>query len=248
MLKHGEGLKRGPNAETCPPLADRATRRIGIAANERPFMRIAVTLWKQRVAPVFDIAREILLVDMAAGQRVREQNKPLTGELPAQKALCLVELGVDTLICGAVSRPILAMLTGYGIRVVPYVAGPPEDVIRAWCRGTLEREMFGMPGCRRRGRHAVHGHNTSKEEETGMNGKNQDRQTGGGRGQGGGGRGRGGRGQGGGRRPQPAAGPPGTQAAECCVCLKCGQRTSHERGVPCYTQKCPQCGGAMARE
>jgi len=211
-------------------------------------MRIAVTLWKQRVAPVFDTAREILLVDLAAGQWVRKQREALTGEIPAQKALCLVELGVDTLICGAVSRPILAMLTGYGIGVIPYVAGPPEDVIQAWCLGTLEKETFSMPGCRRRGRRAVHGHTISNKKEDFMNGKNQGQGAGGGRGQGGGGRGRGGRGQGGGRRPQPAAGTPGTQAAEFCVCLQCGQRTPHERGVPCYTQKCPQCGGTMARE
>jgi len=40
-----------------------------------------------------------------------------------------------------------------------------------------------------------------------------------------------------------AAGPGGS-----CVCPQCGQRVPHQRGVPCFEQKCPGCGAAMVRE
>ena len=33
-----------------------------------------------------------------------------------------------------------------------------------------------------------------------------------------------------------------------CVCPKCGKRVTHQRGVPCYQQKCPVCGTLMVRE
>lgn len=33
-----------------------------------------------------------------------------------------------------------------------------------------------------------------------------------------------------------------------CVCPNCGATLSHQRGVPCYTLKCPLCGSAMVRE
>jgi len=53
------------------------------------------------------------------------------------------------------------------------------------------------------------------------------------------GRGAGGRGRKGGPL---AAGPVGE-----CVCPKCGERTTHQRGRSCYQQKCPKCGSTMTR-
>ncbi|OPY69956.1 MAG: hypothetical protein A4E57_00834 [Syntrophorhabdaceae bacterium PtaU1.Bin034] len=36
---------------------------------------------------------------------------------------------------------------------------------------------------------------------------------------------------------------PGTEV----VCSRCGTKAPKERGVPCFEQKCPTCGSAMAR-
>lgn len=63
--------------------------------------------------------------------------------------------------------------------------------------------------------------------------------TGRGMGRGGGGRGGGGRGGGGGG----GAGTGGN-----CICQNCGERVPHQRGNPCFEEKCPKCGGAMTRE
>ena len=63
----------------------------------------------------------------------------------------------------------------------------------------------------------------------------------GGRGTGaGGGRGAGGAGRG--RMGGKGLGPAGE-----CVCPQCGTRAPHERGVPCYEQKCPKCNIPMTR-
>ncbi len=64
---------------------------------------------------------------------------------------------------------------------------------------------------------------------------------GGGQGQGGG---AGGGGRGSGRGGGGFGGGPGGS----CVCLACGHREPHRRGVPCFEAKCPKCGGTMTRE
>jgi predicted amidophosphoribosyltransferase len=32
-----------------------------------------------------------------------------------------------------------------------------------------------------------------------------------------------------------------------CVCPKCGNKIPHQRGIPCYQHKCPNCGTPMTR-
>jgi len=73
-----------------------------------------------------------------------------------------------------------------------------------------------------------------RQDGTGPTGQGPGTGRGMGRGGGGGGRGRmGGGGMGGGGN---------------CVCLNCGAKVAHQRGTPCYSMKCPECGGNMTRE
>ena len=37
----------------------------------------------------------------------------------------------------------------------------------------------------------------------------------------------------------------GDGGADKCVCPKCGYTTSHVKGKPCNTKKCPKCGVAL---
>ncbi len=41
---------------------------------------------------------------------------------------------------------------------------------------------------------------------------------------------------------------PGAGADGNCVCPNCGTKVPHQRGVPCYSLACPQCGAGMVRE
>lgn len=40
--------------------------------------------------------------------------------------------------------------------------------------------------------------------------------------------------------------PLGVGGTDTCVCTKCGFEVPHEKGVPCNTNPCPQCGEEMA--
>jgi predicted Fe-Mo cluster-binding NifX family protein len=122
-------------------------------------MRIAIPTWRGRVSPVFDVARRLLLVDSENGQPVRQEEVALEEAGLTARAGRLVELAADVLICGAISRPLEAMLVAAGVRVIPQTCGPVEQVLRAFVSGQMTDEAFLMPGCcgrrrrlRRRGR------------------------------------------------------------------------------------------------
>lgn len=45
-----------------------------------------------------------------------------------------------------------------------------------------------------------------------------------------------------GQRRSAGVGPSGY-----CICPKCGERTSHASGVPCFNLKCLKCGSPLIR-
>lgn len=114
-------------------------------------MKVAVPDWQGRVSPVFDVAEQVLLVDFDEedGNRQREG---FGGKSPHERARRLAELGVNVLVCGAISWPLEALLAKSGIEVIPLVCGEVEEVVRAFGEGTLEDERFAMPGCCRKRR------------------------------------------------------------------------------------------------
>jgi len=110
-------------------------------------MKIAVAAWEGHVSPVFDTARQVVLFEVA-GQEVESGGEtPLSDEEPTRRIQRLRDVGVDMLICGAVSRPVAAMIQLAGIRLIPFIAGPVDDVLKAYVEGTLTTPAFQMPGC-----------------------------------------------------------------------------------------------------
>lgn len=109
-------------------------------------MKAAFATWNNRIAPQFDAARQVHIVDAYAGAIAVERMETFRSQVPIEKVSRLVDLGVDTLVCGAISRPIQALLAAQGIRVVPFVSGDLSAVIRAWLDGGHAYASFAMPG------------------------------------------------------------------------------------------------------
>ncbi len=215
-------------------------------------MKAAFAIWNDRLAPVFDVARRMRVVEAEGGRIVGTADEMLPLEPPAARALRLAERGAQVLVCGAISRPLQELIESYGIKVIPFVAGEMEEIVRAWLEARLEGERFAMPGCCGAGRGRGLGRNRAMRGmgRGGGGGGGGGGGAGGGRGGGargggaGGGRGGGAGGGGRGRMGGPQAGGPGGS----CVCPQCGRREPHARGVPCAQQRCPQCGIAMRRD
>ena len=110
-------------------------------------MKIAIPVWNGFVSSVFDFAHQLLLVDVES--RVEKSRSEILLEQQAgpQRVNQLIELGVDVLICGAISRPLASMLTASNIEVIPFVSGPVNEVLNAYLNGRLAEPRFLQPGC-----------------------------------------------------------------------------------------------------
>jgi len=55
-------------------------------------------------------------------------------------------VGVETLICGAISGQFAYMVTTAGIELIPWISGQVEGVLQAFLRRNLFDRQFLMPG------------------------------------------------------------------------------------------------------
>jgi len=83
-------------------------------------------------------------------------SKPREVGLPSlhfiQLADYISSLGVDVLICGAISRSLEERLNQLGVKTVSWISGNVHDVMVAYRTGELDNDDYFMPGYRRRGR------------------------------------------------------------------------------------------------
>ncbi|MDQ1333461.1 MAG: hypothetical protein QG552_411 [Thermodesulfobacteriota bacterium] len=113
-------------------------------------MKIAVSVWEGRVSPVFDTASRLLILDVEETGEASRFEVFLDEQTCSRKCSRIQVLGVEVLICGAISRHFQGVLTATGIHVIPWVCGPVSEVMSAYMEGTLSHSRYLMPGCRHR--------------------------------------------------------------------------------------------------
>ncbi len=109
-------------------------------------MKFAIATSNGRVSPVFDVARQLLVLDVVDGN-VTERCEVQLEDNTDRKVEQLTESGIEVLICGALSQTLSEMLVLRGVQVIPFIAGATDDVLKAFVAGNLDRTRFAMPGC-----------------------------------------------------------------------------------------------------
>jgi len=186
-------------------------------------MNAAFSIWKERIAPVFDVASQVAIVSKKSDSD-QPTLVPLASDALVEAVSLLKHHHASVLVCGAISRPLYNAIISQGISVHSFVTGNLSDVIQAWRTNVLPDERFRMPGCglglTGRGRQ--------------NNRARQRRQMG-----------RGGSVNGGtGVSPQ-ACKFSGQQTV--CRCGRCGYEIAHVPGVACSKHRCPNCHAPMVR-
>ena len=112
-------------------------------------MRIAISIWEDKISPVLDTASKLLVIeDKTQNESSRFEANLLEQDLP-RRCSFIRELDLDVLICGAVSRQFREMLKACGIKIISGISGPAEDVLEAYLKGALPHSGFFMPGSKR---------------------------------------------------------------------------------------------------
>jgi predicted Fe-Mo cluster-binding NifX family protein len=110
-------------------------------------MKVAIPHWQGRVSPVFDVATQLLIAEIEDGEVVERYTLGLNASDLHARARQVAELGVDVLICGAISWPLELALANTGVDVVPQTCGQVEDILATFLAGRLGQNAFLMPGC-----------------------------------------------------------------------------------------------------
>jgi len=116
-------------------------------------MRAAFSVWNERIAPVFDVSQKLLVLEIEEGGKIARNTELFLDDDPVRKVAKLADLRIQTLVCGAISRPLAEMAYSSGIDIIPFVAGNIEEVIKIYLEDGLPNPDMAMPGyCGRRER------------------------------------------------------------------------------------------------
>jgi predicted Fe-Mo cluster-binding NifX family protein len=125
-------------------------------------MKILVSVFQGRISPVFDVAKELLIVEVQGAKELGRREARVEETEVSTRAGQIVRIGAHVLICGAVSESLESMLTSAGVWVIPNTCGPVEEVLKAFISSEFGPRSFLMPGCCGR-RRQFWGHNGAKQ-------------------------------------------------------------------------------------
>jgi predicted Fe-Mo cluster-binding NifX family protein len=109
-------------------------------------MKIALPVWENKISPVLDTASRLLIAEIKEGGEISRFEVFLDERNLSRRCHRILGMGVNALICGAVTRHFSDLLKASGIKLITGISGQPDDVLHACLEGNLEQPRFFMPG------------------------------------------------------------------------------------------------------
>ncbi len=95
-------------------------------------MKVAVTVWKDRISPLFDATRMLLIAEFEGGTIIRKYREDFDCDSPFSRAEKLDDLGVTVLICGGISDGFARLIEARHIEIIPFAAGTADEALEAF--------------------------------------------------------------------------------------------------------------------
>ena len=119
-------------------------------------MKVALSIWNDHIAPVFDVSQQLVVLEIAGGKILARQVLQIGECDPSVKVKILADQHVSTLVCGAISRVVAGMVSSQSIHLLSYIAGDEKTITDILASGRLPDDTHMMPGCgSRRRRHDI---------------------------------------------------------------------------------------------
>jgi predicted Fe-Mo cluster-binding NifX family protein len=115
-------------------------------------MKTALTVWENRISPVFDSGHMLLIAEIENSEIINKQYEPFNPDTPSRFLNKLLDLDVKVLICGAISEVPATIIEAGGIKLFPFIAGYADEVLESYAKGKQNLPAFLMPGCSQPGR------------------------------------------------------------------------------------------------
>lgn len=110
-------------------------------------MKVALTVWEDRISPVFDSAHILLIAEIKDAEVITRHNKAFKPEMTSHLTEMLINFGIEVVICGAISEIPANIIEASGLTLIPFIAGNVEEVLESYAKGIQIVPTFLMPGC-----------------------------------------------------------------------------------------------------
>lgn len=115
-------------------------------------MKVAVTVWENRISPVFDSSGKLLIAEIRDTKIISRRYASFNPDITFRLAEVLNDLEIEILICGAISEIPADIIEAGGIELIPFIGGNAELVLLTYARGSSIVPEFLMPGCGGKGK------------------------------------------------------------------------------------------------
>jgi len=108
---------------------------------------IAIPVFEERVSPLLDVSEKFVIYEIKDGLITQRIIININADSDRMRIQKLKEIGVAVIISGAVSRYLANIIVDTGLRHVPWISKPVDEVINSFLNDTLESVFPAKGSC-----------------------------------------------------------------------------------------------------
>lgn len=101
-------------------------------------MQVALTVWQDRISPLFDATSRLLIARIKGGRVVERRLEDFGGVSILFRAARLDDLGIRVLICGGITEFSEQLIQARGIKVLSFKSGKIDTVLERYLADYVE--------------------------------------------------------------------------------------------------------------